>query len=95
MAALKEQHDGPPLEPPYRVAITFKVGPRPKNPTWEHPSVGDLDKLVRSCMDVLGGAKTGAPILADDRHCTELAARKMWCQAGEEPHTDIHIESLT
>lgn len=94
VAALREQHDGPPFEPPYRVALTFKVGPRPAKPSWGHPSVGDLDKLVRSCMDVMGGSKAGVPILLDDRHCVELAARKAWCEPGEEPHTAVHIESL-
>lgn len=62
---------GKPLEPPYRVELTF-VMPTPKRPSHEWPSVGDLDKLERAVLD---GLKTGG-LIVDDRHVTDLHSSK-------------------
>lgn len=64
--------------PPYRVQLTFCFR-RPGRPSWDWPSRVDVDKAVRAALDglVRGG------LLEDDRHVTELVARKQW-SAGLE-----------
>ncbi len=65
-------------ERPYRVDVEVIVAPAIK-PAFDYPANGDLDKLVRAVVDglMLGGA------IKDDRHITELTARKRYAEKGE------------
>lgn len=54
--------------------------PRPKKPSHEYPTRGDLDKLVRAVLDGL----TRGGTIVDDRHVTELSATKFWAEPGDE-----------
>lgn len=64
--------------PPYRVELTFYFH-RPGRPTVAWPSRIDVDKAARAALDglVRGG------LLEDDRHVTELVARKRWSDGLE------------
>lgn len=59
---------------PKRVVLTFYLEP-PKKPPHERPigRVGDLDKLVRSCLDALTGV-----LFDDDSQVCEIAAYKAY-----------------
>lgn len=69
----------PPLQPPYSVGLHFAM-PRPKKPSHEYPTRGDLDKLVRAVLDGL----TRGGLIVDDRHVTDLSAAKFWALPGDE-----------
>jgi Holliday junction resolvase RusA-like endonuclease len=69
----------PKLPPPYSVELHFSM-PRPKKPSHEYPTRGDLDKLVRAVLDGL----TRGGVIVDDRHVTDLSAAKFWAEPGDE-----------
>lgn len=77
--ALVAAAKGEPLEPPYEVAVVFCM-PRPKKPSHDHPTRGDLDKFVRSTLDGL----TEGDVIVDDRHVIGITASKRWAEPGEE-----------
>lgn len=70
---------------PFRVYLDFTFT-RPAKPAREYPPI-DLDKLCRSTLD---GMTTGR-IIADDKHCTSLIAKKSY---GERSGVRIRIEPL-
>lgn len=80
------------LEPPYNVALEFRLQAPKKQATraGSHPTACDLDKLIRCVIDglVLGGAIT------DDRHVTELTASKRYAQPGEEPGVAAYVSEV-
>jgi len=62
----------PTLEPPYEVELHFSM-PEPKKPKYLWPvSDGDLDKLVRACLD---GLQQGE-LIVDDKHVTRITTEK-------------------
>lgn len=77
---------------PYDVRISFFI-PRPKTTNAEYPvapSVGDLDKLVRSTYDGL----TQGGIIVDDRFIVRDGHSKVW--AGDDgPGAIIVIRQVT
>lgn len=73
-----------PLEPPYSVIINFEFA-RPKKPTWDWPTRGDLDKLARSTLD---GLEQGG-LLADDKHVTALVLTKRFGDGPPCAHITI------
>lgn len=77
------------LEAPYAVNCAFYIQ-RPRRTAHTHPtapSIGDIDKLVRSTLDALvqGG------LLEDDRHVVQLTASKQWAGVDETPGAIITI----
>lgn len=75
-AAWRRSEGGDLPQAPYRVELDFYFDP-PKKATNPWPSRVDLDKAVRAVLDglVAGG------LLVDDRHVTELVARKHYAAA--------------
>lgn len=73
---------------PYRVTVAFYMA-RPKRPAHDHPTRGDLDKLVRAVLD---GLVTGG-LLSDDRHVVELHADKTWAVTPGGECCQVTIES--
>ena len=67
-------------DPPYAVTVEHVIA-RPKNPRYEYPYQGDIDKLARATIDglVQGGA------MKDDAHVTALTTSKRYARPGEEP----------
>ena len=90
---LAEQTTRAPLDGPYHVLVVFTYK-RPKRPTYEHPSQGDIDKLVRALLDVLGpgskrpNGKRYAGIITDDAHVISVDATKMW---GDRDETTVVV----
>lgn len=84
-AFLKDAHGTGPLEPPYRVTLTFFF-PEPKKPTHPFPSRGDLDKFTRNALD---SAEQGG-VLTSDAAVIELSAVKRW----GEPRTEMLVEEV-
>ena len=78
----------PRLQPPYSVELHFSM-PRPKKPSHEYPTRGDLDKLVRAVLDGL----TRGGVIVDDRHVTDLSAAKFWAEQGDEG-VAVTVESV-
>ena len=74
------------LAPPYSVGIAF-VFPYPKSPTWEWPTKGDLDKLVRATLD---GLQQGG-LVTEDKHVISLFAQKRW---GDDARATIRVETI-
>lgn len=61
---------------------------RPKKPTYDYPSRGDLDNFTKTAWDLI----TTAPgYWKDDRQIVVSTERKRWTKPGEEPHTRIEI----
>jgi Holliday junction resolvase RusA-like endonuclease len=60
-----------PLQPPYAVRIFFCL-PQPRNPSFEWPVRGDLDKLERATLDGLQQAGLIA------KHVIESHTTKAW-----------------
>lgn len=76
-AAATEAYDGPPLDGPLSVAVTFTL-PKPKSApkrrrTWPSRKP-DIDKLVRSTFDAIGSAG----LWKDDAQVVSLAASKVY-----------------
>jgi Holliday junction resolvase RusA-like endonuclease len=82
-----------PLQQPYRVELWFYIAkPRTTRATYPvAPSIGDLDKLVRSSLDAL----TQSGLIEDDRFITQLEAFKEWAGAGETPGAIIRVTELS
>ena len=80
-----------PIAAPYDVKVFFFIA-KPKKtdaPFPVAPTVGDLDKLIRSTFDGL----TQSGIITDDRHIVTTEAAKNW--AGTDgPGAVIVIKSL-
>jgi Holliday junction resolvase RusA-like endonuclease len=74
-----------PLQPPYAVTIFFCL-PKPKQPSFDWPVVGDLDKLERATLDGLQQGK----LLADDKHVVESHTTKAF---GLEGFAHIHVST--
>jgi Holliday junction resolvase RusA-like endonuclease len=82
-----------PLQPPYRVEVWFYIT-KPRTTRAKHPvapTIGDLDKLVRGCLDAL----TQSGLIEDDRFITQLEAFKEWTGAGETPGAIIRVIELS
>lgn len=80
-----------PLKPPYRVEMWFFIA-KPRTTRATHPvapTIGDLDKLVRSCGDAI----VQAGLIEDDRHIVKLVAEKAWA-VGEKPGVIIRISEV-
>lgn len=76
-ASVAAQHDGPPIDQPIRVQLTF-VMPRPKRPRWHVPAVKpDADKLARSVLDSM---QAGGVIVEDSR-VVDLHVTKIYTDA--------------
>jgi Holliday junction resolvase RusA-like endonuclease len=86
----RSQDAGPLPEPPYRVELTFYLR-RPQRPRWQHPSKGDLDKLVRAVLD---GLVTGG-LLTDDRHVVDLRCSKSYATAPGGEGVFVAITTAT
>jgi len=67
------------LAPPYRIDLRFAL-PRPKRPSYDYPTRGDVDKLARAVLDGL----TQGGVITDDRHVTDLVATKRFASPGQE-----------
>lgn len=76
-AARANRPAGGTLEPPYVVALDFRL-PEPKRPTYAYPALPDVDKLARACLD---GLVVGE-LLVDDRHVVELRCSKRFGVPG-------------
>ncbi len=77
-----------PIAGAVRVTLEFHLL-RPAKPAHPYPSRGDIDKLVRSCLDALTGIG-----YADDAQVVEVIARKQW--AGERgPGAEISIATCS
>ncbi len=67
-----------PLDPPYEVELVFSM-PEGKRPKYGWPTKdGDLDKLVRACLDGL----TQGGLIVDDRHVTRIVTEKRFGVPG-------------
>lgn len=75
-AAWRKSEGGDLPVAPYRVELDFYFDP-PAKPSHPYPTRVDLDKAVRAVLDglVAGG------LMVDDRHVTELVARKHFAAA--------------
>lgn len=88
-------YQGPPLEGPLRVTLTF-VLPRPKAMCWKkrstprawHTSKPDCDNLMKS-LDCLTGL-----LWRDDTQLCDVRIRKVIAAGDEQPHADIEVETL-
>lgn len=77
------------LEPPYRVDVWFYIA-RPRTTKADYPvapTVGDLDKLLRSTLDAL---KAGG-LLEDDRFVVKAFATKQWAGVDDSPGAVIRV----
>jgi Holliday junction resolvase RusA-like endonuclease len=69
---------GRPLDPPYEVELVFSM-PKGQRPKYGWPTKdGDLDKLVRACLDGL----TQGGLIVDDRHVTRIVTEKCFGHPG-------------
>lgn len=48
----------------------------------------DIDNLIKLVLDSLTG------FIDDDRQIVRIQAEKIYCDKGEEPHTEIYLEEL-
>ena len=87
-AVAKVAEKRPKLKPPYSVELHFSM-PRPKKPSHDYPTRGDLDKLVRAVLDGL----TRGGTIVDDRHVVGLRAAKFWAEPGDEG-VAVTVESI-
>jgi Holliday junction resolvase RusA-like endonuclease len=69
--------------------VVESVLPKPKTTKFETPQ-GDVDNFAKGALDV--ATKVG--VWEDDRQITMLVSTKRWAEAGEQPHTLIHIGQL-
>jgi Holliday junction resolvase RusA-like endonuclease len=77
-AARASRPQGEALAPPYEVELLFSM-PEGKRPKYSWPTKdGDLDKLVRACLDGL----TQGGLIVDDRHVIGLSAAKKFGTPG-------------
>jgi len=81
-----------PLTPPYAVDLWFHI-PKPRTTRATHPvapTIGDLDKLVRSSLDAL----TKSGLIQDDRFIIRISTAKAW--AGVDgPGAIIRVTEVT
>ena len=94
----------PPITAPIRVMLIFYM-PRPKyhfktkagkpisklkpNQPEFHIFTPDLDNLVKMVCDSLNGV-----FYKDDSQIAQIKAEKIYCDVGENPKTEIHIEQI-
>lgn len=84
-AACEAQHIAWDKDTPLAVTVTFYVE-RPKKPTYEYPSRGDVDKLCRSLLDACTGI-----VWADDSQVVHLEAVKAYADTAS---TDVVVTPL-
>ena len=80
------------LKPPYRVDVAFYIT-KPRRTKHTHPvapTIGDLDKLIRSTLDAL----TQGGLLKDDRFVVALNTTKEWAGDHETPGAIITITEV-
>lgn len=80
------------IAPPYEVTVHFLI-PRPKTTKAEYPvapSIGDVDKLLRSTYDGL----TQGGLITDDRFIVRGAQKKTWAD-DDGPGALIHVSQVT
>ena len=80
------------LKPPYRVDVAFYIT-KPRRTKHTHPvapTIGDLDKLIRSTLDAL----TQGGLLEDDRFVVALNTTKQWAGVNETPGAIITITEV-
>ena len=92
----------PPITAPIRIILIFYM-PRPKshfrtgkyrhllksNQPEFHSYTPDLDNLVKMVCDSLNGV-----FYKDDSQIAQIKAEKIYCDVGENPKTEIHIEQI-
>ena len=94
----------PPITAPIRIMLIFYM-PRPKyhfrtkagkpisklkpNQPEFHIFTPDLDNLVKMVCDSLNGV-----FYKDDSQIAQIKAEKIYCDVGENPKTEIHIEQI-
>lgn len=91
--AASQAYDGPPLDEPLEMSITFVFG-RKKNQIWKTkpmprlPHVGkpDLDNLLKSLLDALNGT-----LFVDDARVARLTACKFVASGSEQPHCEVIV----
>ena len=99
---LKPYIPAEPITRAIRLIVIFYM-PRPKNhyrtgkyshilkdshPTY-HVFTPDLDNLVKMVADTLNGL-----FYKDDSQIAQLKAEKIYCDNGDRPRTEIHIEQI-
>ena len=94
---------GMPIEGPVRVSIVA-YRRRPKSPPRKHEcrtgieagshrwctKKPDADNCAKSVLD----GCTTAGVWMDDCQVADLRVSKFWCNEGEHPRTDVHIEVI-
>lgn len=94
--AVKEAYDGPMLECPLAMEITF-VFPRPKRMVWKkkpmprawHFGQKDLDNLMKSTCDAMNKV-----LFRDDGQICSCTLEKVIASGDEMPHAEIAIVLL-
>lgn len=91
-----QAYQGPPLEGPLRVSITF-VLPRPSRLCWKKramprewaPSKPDRDNADKAILDSLTGI-----LWVDDKQAVAGEIIKVYASGSEQAHTEIVVEEL-
>jgi len=96
--AFKSQYNGPPLEGPLGLTLTFvmprtkgmmwKTKPMPR--TWYDKGKNDWDNLGKSSCDALNKIAW-----RDDGQLCEVLVRRLIAAGDEAPHVEIEIDALT
>mgnify|MGYP001617364767 CR=1 FL=1 len=94
--ACKKVYNGPPLDGPIRVALTF-IMPRPKGLYWKtkamprrwHETRPDFDNLTKAACDALS-----TQAWRDDAQICDVHIRKLIAAGDEAPHALIEVASL-
>jgi Holliday junction resolvase RusA-like endonuclease len=91
--AASQAHEGPPLEGPLSVRVTF-VFPRPKHLVWKskpmlrqpHAKKPDVDNLQKAVFDGLNNV-----VWRDDSQIYTVHCRKLLASGDESPHVLIEV----
>ena len=91
--AARAAYSGPPLEGPLTLTLEF-VLPRPQAMRWKskpmprvaHAKKPDIDNLVKSLLDSLGGL-----VWLDDAQIAELTVRKYVAAGTEQPGVTVEV----
>lgn len=95
--AIRDAYDGPPLEDPVQVDVTF-VMPRPTRLIWKtrdmprqwHTARPDRDNLEKSLYDALSGL-----LWVDDSQICAGKVEKVIAAGDERPHVDLLVKTLS
>lgn len=95
--AARQAHQGPPIEGPIALKITF-VLPRPGHLRWKskpmprkwHTTKPDSDNLQKSVKDALTGL-----LWFDDSQVCSIVATKVYASGGEQPHVAVSLRQLS